>query len=265
MKIIKIFLASSSELLEDRQTFEVFLNRRNKVLIKENIFLELVIWEDFLDAVSQTRLQDTYNEALKKCDLFIMLFYTKVGKYTKEEFDTAYKEFKENNSPLIFTYFKNAPSDTAPQESLDVFKKYLSDLGHFYTVYENLEGLQLHFMQQFEKMRNEGLLDITNDKPTDSVTPAKQVVDIKVIEMVKTEIGNGKDVDDILDKYMDQLIAISEEAKNDLAMIKGRSKELAKKIRRGIIRSDEASLTRSQINFTLLDLLDEIKKEAKTE
>jgi hypothetical protein len=48
------------------------------------VFLDLVIWEDFLDAMSQTRLQDEYNRAIRDCDLFVMLFSTRVGKYTEE-------------------------------------------------------------------------------------------------------------------------------------------------------------------------------------
>ncbi len=62
MNIVKIFLASSSELKSDREQFEILINRENKEYIKKNIFLELVIWEDFLDVMSQTRLQDEYSE-----------------------------------------------------------------------------------------------------------------------------------------------------------------------------------------------------------
>ena len=51
MKTVKIFLASSAELVDDRRTFEIFLSRQNKNLIKDGVFLELVIWEDFLDAM----------------------------------------------------------------------------------------------------------------------------------------------------------------------------------------------------------------------
>ncbi len=75
----KIFLASSSELVDDRRQFEIFINRKNKAWVEKGVFLELVIWEDFLDAVSQTRLQDEYNRAIRDCDLFVMLFCTKVG------------------------------------------------------------------------------------------------------------------------------------------------------------------------------------------
>jgi hypothetical protein len=58
MKTKKIFLASSSELKNDRKEFEIFINRKNIDLQKKGFFIELVIWEDFLDAMSQTRLQD---------------------------------------------------------------------------------------------------------------------------------------------------------------------------------------------------------------
>ena len=139
----KIFLASSSELKEDRQEFEIFINRKNKDLIKKGFFIELVIWEDFLDAMSQTRLQDEYNKAVRGCDIFVMLFFTKVGKYTEEEFETAFGQFKATNKPLIYTYFKDAPITTGSLDeqdtmSLFAFKKKLKNLGHFYTRYKKV-------------------------------------------------------------------------------------------------------------------------------
>jgi len=88
-RIIRLFLASSSELKEDRKEFELYINRKNKELIEKNIFIRLEIWEDFLDCMSQSRLQDEYNRVIKECDVFVMLFFTKVGKYTLEEFDES--------------------------------------------------------------------------------------------------------------------------------------------------------------------------------
>jgi hypothetical protein len=73
----KIFLASSEELKKDREQFEIFINRKNKDWIAKGIFLHLIIWEDFLDAMSQTRLQDEYNKAIRECDIFVMLFLVK--------------------------------------------------------------------------------------------------------------------------------------------------------------------------------------------
>jgi len=60
MKTRKIFLASSTELKADRDQFEILINRKNKEWVAREVFLELVIWEDFLDAMSRTRLQDEY-------------------------------------------------------------------------------------------------------------------------------------------------------------------------------------------------------------
>ncbi len=168
MLIKKIFLASSAELKDDRDQFEILMCRKNKEWVKRDVFLELVIWEDFLDAVSRTRLQDEYNQAIRDCDIFAMLFWTKVGKYTEEEFETAFKQFKATNKPFIFTYFKKPPTgaDNANEEgqtSLSAFQKKLKALGHFQTVYENTEGLLLHFTQQLEKLADSGFIEFRWD------------------------------------------------------------------------------------------------------
>ena len=168
METKKIFLASSSQLSDDRLQFEIFINRKNKEWVSKGVFLELLIWEDFLDALSQTRKQDEYNQAIQNCDIFVMLFYTKVGKYTAEEFDTAFKRFKATGRPLIFTYFKDA-GDTGISaagankqdlESLRAFQKKLDSLGHFYTRYKNSEGLREHFGSQLNKLAEKGFIAI---------------------------------------------------------------------------------------------------------
>src|SRR5262249_52494993 len=97
----KLFLASSSELKEDRRDFEIFLGRKNNDWIDREVYLQLIIWEDFLDALSKTRLQDEYNKAIRDCDVFVMLFWTKVGKYTEEEFEAAVGQFKSTNKPFV--------------------------------------------------------------------------------------------------------------------------------------------------------------------
>ena len=156
MKTIKIFLASSSELKDDRKEFEIFINRKNKEYVKASVFLELVLWEDFIDAMSQTRLQDEYNKAVEGCDIFVSLFHTKVGKYTEEEFLKALETFKANGKPLIYTYFKdeavNLSKITPNIVSLINFKQKLSDLGHFYTKYADINDLKYKFSEQLIKV-----------------------------------------------------------------------------------------------------------------
>ena len=156
IKNIRIFLASSAELESDREQFEIFISRKNKEYIKKEIFLELVIWEDFLDAMSATRLQDEYNKAIAECDIFVSLFHTKVGKYTEEEFFKAFATFKDNNKPFIYTYFKDTPINmskiTSEILSLLNFREKLRELGHFYTIYSDVNDLKYKFDQQLIKL-----------------------------------------------------------------------------------------------------------------
>ncbi|MGK7895483.1 MAG: hypothetical protein AB4372_18170 [Xenococcus sp. (in: cyanobacteria)] len=154
---IKIFLASSSELKEDREQFEIFIYRKCKEYKEEGIFLELVIWEDFIDAMSQTRLQDEYNKAITDGDIFVSLFFTKVGKYTKEEFLKAWDTFKVNNKPLIYTYFKDANIKTSEIKEDDIlslfnFKKQLKEKGHYPTGYTGIGSLKNNFGDQLTKL-----------------------------------------------------------------------------------------------------------------
>jgi tetratricopeptide (TPR) repeat protein len=160
----KLFLASSSELKDDRRDFEIFISRKNKDWVARGVFLELVVWEDFLDAVSQTRLQDEYNRQIRQCDLFVMLFWTKVGQYTEEEFKTAFGQFKTTNKPFIFTYFKDAEITTGSANRQDLmslwaFQDSLSSLGHFYTRYNNIDQLKFQFNQQLDKLAANGFIN----------------------------------------------------------------------------------------------------------
>jgi hypothetical protein len=175
MQTIKIFLASSSELREDREQFEIAIYRKCKTWLPEhNIFLHLDIWEDYIDAMSATRLQDEYNKAVLGCDIFVLLAYTKVGKYTEEEFTKVFSQFQTTNKPFIFTYFKEPIGDTSTKEpSVKVFQDKLNSLGHFHTVYKSIEDLQLQFVEkQLEKLRRAGF--VKNEKEEMNNTPTKQ-------------------------------------------------------------------------------------------
>ena len=61
-KTIRIFLASSSELKDDRDAFDLYFRQQNDRLRKEGLYVEIVRWENFLDAMSEAGLQDEYNQ-----------------------------------------------------------------------------------------------------------------------------------------------------------------------------------------------------------
>ncbi len=154
---IRIFLASSAEFSEERKDFELYFRRLNDEREKNGFYLNIVLWENFLDAVSQTRLQDEYNKAIRECDIFLSLFFTRTGKYTEEEFDTALRAFKEKDKPRIFTFFKDAPVSTQGWDekhfkSLRRFQARLKKLGHYPTIYKSTDDLKVKFRDQLDKL-----------------------------------------------------------------------------------------------------------------
>jgi anti-anti-sigma regulatory factor len=154
---VQIFLASSEELRKDRDEFEIYFRQLNDELLRQNRYLSIRRWENFLDAMSETRLQDEYNKAIRECDIFVSLFSTKTGKFTEEEFDTAHEWFKKTGKPLIFTFFKDTTintNDICEDDLLSLFrfKQHLKNLGHFYTSFTSTDDLKLRFRNQLDKL-----------------------------------------------------------------------------------------------------------------
>ncbi len=163
LRKIYIFLASSKELKNDREKFEQAIHRKNILWTKKGIFLEPVMWENFIDSISPTRLQDEYNKAVKKANIFVMLFFSKVGKYTLEEFENACEQFKKTGENRIYTYFKNDDLKVSSLNRKDTlslfdFQDKLKELGHFSSEYTNPAELILHFFNQLDYLESEGIL-----------------------------------------------------------------------------------------------------------
>lgn len=158
-KTFKIFLASSAELENERRAFREFISVENDRLHQQGIYLQIIQWEYFLDQISQTRLQDEYNKALINCDIAVCLFFSKVGMFTENEFNTAYENFSANGSPRIWTYFKNASMSSGSIDSsittLLNFKERLKNLGHFATTFDSNSDLHLKFKRQIEHILDE--------------------------------------------------------------------------------------------------------------
>jgi hypothetical protein len=147
MAEIKIFLASSFELKEDRNQFEILIRRKNDEWIAEGKpYLDLQIWEEASDAMSATRSQDEYNKIIQEVDIFVMLFWTKVGKYTHEEFRLAKKLFLETGKPRVLVYQKMANPENQEQSLKDFINGLLTqDKEYFWGNYEHFDTLALKF------------------------------------------------------------------------------------------------------------------------
>ena len=158
VRTIRIFLASSAELREDRDAFDLYFRQRNDFLRKKGMYLEIVCWENFLDAMSETRLQDEYNRAVRDCDIVVCLFFTKAGKFTGEEFEVALRQFKETGTPRIFTYFKDADIrvGSAHRQDLNSLWDFQDKLQGYWGIFGPLtrtrQHLKRHFGDQIEKL-----------------------------------------------------------------------------------------------------------------
>jgi hypothetical protein len=155
MKTYPIFLASSFELQPEREKFEIFIGRQNKRLVKKNVLLQLDIWEDMGAELNKSRKQDDYNQVLHEAEIVLVLFWTKMGKYTGEEFDLAYRRFldSETGRPLLYVYEKTVAPPREPEhwekESKREFKNRLltEKSEQFHSTFDHYAVLETHFLQ----------------------------------------------------------------------------------------------------------------------
>jgi hypothetical protein len=204
MQTIKIFLASSSELKEHRKEFREFISVKNDRLHQKGIYLQIIQWEYFLDAVSETRLQEEYNKALKECDVALCMFYSKAGKYTQEEFEVAYKNFKETGKPHIYTYFFNGQVDMQNINvddlvGLNNFKKRIGELGHFFTLYNSIEELKYLFSEQLDKLFDKWEIELPKK------TSEKIVIEIPKIENTTNNNNSMNSLEELKKDLLDKI------------------------------------------------------------
>ena len=193
MQVKKIFLASSEELRLDREAFERMLSRLNPQWRARDITFDLVVWENFIDAMSKEGLQKEYNKVVADCDIFVMMFFTKVGRYTLEEFVAAFADMKAGAGPRIYTYFRNdfvltGEIDESIKSLLD-FKARLKQLEHYVTTYRNTEDLQYQFSQQLEKLYGEEGADA---QEIDDTTPPVKAGEIALLLAYRHLYSGGK-------------------------------------------------------------------------
>ena len=76
MKTIKIFVASSDELSDERRELADMVTHLNYALNGLGINIVLVKWE-YLDAsMGISHKQDEYNEELKDCEICMVMYWT---------------------------------------------------------------------------------------------------------------------------------------------------------------------------------------------
>lgn len=155
----KIFIASPSDLKDDRQSIDEVIKELNLTYgYQNNLTIEVVKWETHsAPGVSKSHVQEIINKDIgNDYDLFIGLMWLKfgtptnlAGSGTEEEFLKAYQRFENKPESIqILFYFKNALpqslQDINPDElnKVNNFKNKIGDEGVLYWNYNIIEELQ---------------------------------------------------------------------------------------------------------------------------
>ena len=182
---IKIFLASSKELEEERLIFADLVGHLNKALEGQDIIISLVKWEYVDASMGPEHKQEEYNEQLRDCDLCIVLYWTSFGKWTKMELDTAYEEKCAGRNPKrLYVYFKDGEEIS---EELQKFRDgFPENYGHFFSDYKNIDTLKAHFLLQFmdylsNSIKDSGVIEIHNSKVIINGKPYVELANVPII------------------------------------------------------------------------------------
>ena len=148
MKKIKIFLASSiTEFAEERNALELFIrNVSDEFEEKYDTKIIPLRCENIDPCMSKVRKQDEYNQLIKDSEMCFFIFFTHAGKYTQEEFEIAYEQFKnsENHKPKVYIYFKNLPKDIKIEQSVkDFMEKVDKTYHHYYGTFDHIDTIEL--------------------------------------------------------------------------------------------------------------------------
>ena len=119
--------------------FELMTGQLNQEWVPRDTFFHLVVWENFIDAMSREGLQQEYNKAIQGCDIFVLLFFTKVGDDMAEEFELVFGAFGTLEQATDLHLLQGCPNPHGhhrrASRSLLEFKKKLRSLNHYYTRY----------------------------------------------------------------------------------------------------------------------------------
>ena len=196
----RVFIASPSDLCEERQAISDVINELNLGFGQQNnIVLELVKWETHsAPGINSVHPQEIINVDIDdNYDLFIGLMWMKFGTKTKvaesgteEEYKRAYTKFKDNPDSLqILFYFKTTPPDSLQDIDLNElakvnqFKESIGEENVLYWNFTTIEKLQAYLRLHIPKR-------IGNLKDSQQTTTiVKQDESYEVVVQHEEELG----------------------------------------------------------------------------
>ena len=178
--ILNVFIASPSDVTEERRTLESIIQELNKTWSQNlNLRFDLIKWEtdtypsfaDYPQNAINNQIDDNY-------DIFIAIFWSKTGTPTEkadsgtiEEFDRAYqKHLKDNSAVEIMIYFKDQPISPSKLNieqlgKLQHLKKSLGEKGGLYWTFEDSKEFETSLRVHLSKVAQKWAKKIGSENP----------------------------------------------------------------------------------------------------
>lgn len=107
MMTIKIFIASSAELNQERKELVDLMQDLIDETGGQAIKFKTKLWEFMDSSMGEKHKEEEYLEKLRECDICIVLFWLTLGEYTVKELDVAISEMHAGKLPkLVYVLFK---------------------------------------------------------------------------------------------------------------------------------------------------------------
>ena len=91
---------------KERKEIGSFVQQLNETLISSGKYLDLEVCEELSNSVSSQRKQNDFNDMIRNSDVFYALLDDQIGKYTIEEYNVAYQQYKDTGKPKIKVFLK---------------------------------------------------------------------------------------------------------------------------------------------------------------
>lgn len=162
-KIINIFIASPGDVAHEREIIKRIVAEENDIHFHEQGYhIETIGWE--MDSPPNAEeWQNSLNKLIDTCFLLVGVLWTRIGKYTKIEYEYALRHLKKKRYPHILMYFSNLPllegSRNSREEEIKNFRDSLdSVVRHFsYDKRDSSEKYSLS-LQSIETFQNPHLI-----------------------------------------------------------------------------------------------------------
>ncbi|MCQ2337729.1 MAG: tetratricopeptide repeat protein [Paludibacteraceae bacterium] len=229
-RTIKIFISSSCELSAERKALAEFATEVNNIWCDKGITVIPVEWEFVESGLNGGSKQDEYNQAIDECVRCVVMFATKVGKYTKKDLVYALRRAKEGGNPKRVNVLFKCDDFKELEKYPDVsgVYYYLMNNEAFPEKFNTLESLKLKFLTyiQYELKQCYADLDLKLEEGK-VMMGGKEFLDLDNLPSV----NNNEDYQYLLEQIADQkdLLSIAKDEETRLRRLTKLSELLEKK------------------------------------